>query len=107
MPQEQSMKAETAAKKLGVLLSATPEDFRSGPGTRSELNALQETPPEWLGELRRPGPPPRPPGPPSAPRPRREAGRPDRRPRPRGGDGAADDRRDPAAARGAAGVARP
>src|SRR3954447_3226785 len=60
MPQEQSMKAETAAKKLGVLLSATPEDFRSGPVTRSELNALQETPPEWLVELRRPGPHPRP-----------------------------------------------
>src|SRR3954470_6828999 len=60
MPQEQSMKAETAAKKLGVLLSATPEDFRSGPVTRSELNALQETPPEWLGELRRTRPHPRP-----------------------------------------------
>src|SRR5881398_1322924 len=60
MPQEQSMKAETAAKKLGVLLSATPEDFRSGPVTRSQLTALQEQPPEWLSELRRDGPHPRP-----------------------------------------------
>jgi hypothetical protein len=60
MPQEQSMKAETAAKKLGVLLSATPEEFRAGPVTRSELNALQEEPPDWLAELRRNGPHPRP-----------------------------------------------
>lgn len=54
------MKAETAAKKLGVLLEATPEDFRSAPVTRSQLNELQETPPEWLSELRRSGPHPRP-----------------------------------------------
>ena len=54
------MKAETAAKKLGVLLAATPEDFRAGPVTRSELLALQEQPPEWLSELRRDGPHPRP-----------------------------------------------
>jgi hypothetical protein len=60
MPQEQSMKPETAAKKLGVLLAATPEAFRSGPVTRSELNALQDEPPEWLAELRRTGPHPRP-----------------------------------------------
>src|SRR5918911_1726681 len=60
MPQDQAMKPETAAKKLGVLLSATPEDFRAGPVTRSELNALQEQPPEWLVELRRNGPHPRP-----------------------------------------------
>ena len=54
------MKAETAAKKLGVLLDATPEDFRNGPVTRSQLNELLETPPEWLAELRRTGPHPRP-----------------------------------------------
>lgn len=54
------MKAETAAKKLGVLLSATPEDFRARPVTRSELVALQEQPPEWLTDLRRVGPHPRP-----------------------------------------------
>jgi Family of unknown function (DUF5997) len=53
------MKPETAAKKLGVLLSETPEEFRSAPVTRSQLNALQEEPPEWLAELRRNGPHPR------------------------------------------------
>jgi hypothetical protein len=58
--QEQTMKAETAAKKLGVLLGATPEDFRNGTVTRSQLNELLETPPEWLAELRRTGPHPRP-----------------------------------------------
>jgi hypothetical protein len=58
--QEQTMKAETAAKKLGVLLDATPEDFRSGSVTRSQLNELLESPPEWLVELRRTGPHPRP-----------------------------------------------
>ena len=42
------MKAETAAKKLGVLLDATPEDFRTGPVARSQLNELLESPPEWL-----------------------------------------------------------
>src|SRR3954464_5149154 len=54
------MKPETAAKKLGVLLEATPEEFRSKPVTRSQLNELQESPPEWLRELRRTGPHPRP-----------------------------------------------
>jgi hypothetical protein len=58
--QEQTMKAETAAKKLGVLLDATPEDFRSGSVTRSQLTELLESPPEWLAELRRNGPHPRP-----------------------------------------------
>jgi Family of unknown function (DUF5997) len=58
--QEQTMKPETAAKKLGVLLEATPEEFRSAPVTRSALLALQADPPEWLVELRRSGPHPRP-----------------------------------------------
>ncbi|BDZ47435.1 hypothetical protein GCM10025866_33440 [Naasia aerilata] len=53
------MKPETAAKKLGVLLEATPEDFRSQPVSRSQLATLQEEPPEWLAELRRSGPHPR------------------------------------------------
>ncbi len=53
------MKPETAAKKLGVLLSETPEEFRQGPVTRSQLNELQAEPPEWLIELRRRGPHPR------------------------------------------------
>ncbi|MFD1720725.1 DUF5997 family protein [Amnibacterium endophyticum] len=54
------MKPETAAKKLGVLLAATPEEFRSAPVSRSTLQALQADPPEWLAELRREGPHPRP-----------------------------------------------
>lgn len=58
-PKSQSMKAETAAKKLDILLSATPPEFQNGPVTRDELNELQQNPPEWLAELRRNGPHPR------------------------------------------------
>lgn len=54
------MKPETAAKKLGVLLEATPEDFRAGPVSRSTLQELQDAPPEWLVALRTDGPHPRP-----------------------------------------------
>lgn len=54
------MKPETAAKKLGVLLDATPEEFRSAPVSRTTLQELQNEPPEWLLELRRTGPHPRP-----------------------------------------------
>ncbi|TCO50409.1 hypothetical protein EV646_102483 [Kribbella antiqua] len=53
------MKAATAAKKLGVLLQATPAEFQEGVVSRDELNALQTDPPEWLRELRRTGPHPR------------------------------------------------
>ena len=53
------MKPATAAKKLGVLLSATPAEFQEGVVTRSEYAALQSDPPEWLAELRRIGPHPR------------------------------------------------
>lgn len=53
------MKPETAAKKLGILLEAAPEEFREGVVTRDELNALQADPPEWLQVLRREGPHPR------------------------------------------------
>ena len=53
------MKPETAAKKLGILLEAAPEEFRSGVVTRDELSALQADPPEWLQVLRREGPHPR------------------------------------------------
>ncbi|WP_374984244.1 DUF5997 family protein [Streptomyces fradiae] len=56
----QTMKPATAAKKLGVYLEATPEEFRKGVVSRDELNALQADPPEWLRELRRDGPHPRP-----------------------------------------------
>jgi hypothetical protein len=53
------MKPATAAKKLGVYLEATPEEFREGLVTRDELNALQADPPQWLRDLRRDGPHPR------------------------------------------------
>ncbi|THA24766.1 hypothetical protein E4198_08465 [Streptomyces sp. RKND-216] len=56
----QTMKPATAAKKLGVYLQATPPEFQEGVVSRSELNALQADPPEWLVELRRNGPHPRP-----------------------------------------------
>ncbi|WP_370948566.1 DUF5997 family protein [Amycolatopsis sp. cg5] len=56
----QTMKPATAAKKLGVYLEATPGEFQEGVVSRDELNALQADPPEWLRELRRNGPHPRP-----------------------------------------------
>ncbi|MDT0393333.1 MULTISPECIES: DUF5997 family protein [Streptomyces] len=56
----QTMKPATAAKKLGVYLDATPADFREGVVSRAELNALQSDPPQWLRDLRRDGPHPRP-----------------------------------------------
>ncbi|WKK25496.1 DUF5997 family protein [Streptomyces olivoreticuli] len=56
----QTMKPATAAKKLGVYLEATPAEFQEGVVSRAELNALQADPPQWLLELRRDGPHPRP-----------------------------------------------
>ncbi|WP_059009852.1 DUF5997 family protein [Streptomyces specialis] len=56
----QTMKPATAAKKLGVYLQATPAEFQEGVVSREELSALQADPPEWLVELRREGPHPRP-----------------------------------------------
>ncbi|MEV0914169.1 DUF5997 family protein [Streptomyces sp. NPDC049967] len=56
----QTMKPATAAKKLGVYLEATPAEFQEGVVSRAELAALQSDPPEWLQELRRNGPHPRP-----------------------------------------------
>ncbi|MFE2513154.1 DUF5997 family protein [Streptomyces naganishii] len=56
----QTMKPATAAKKLGVYLPATPAEFQEGVVSRAELDALQADPPEWLRELRREGPHPRP-----------------------------------------------
>ncbi|MEV3987530.1 DUF5997 family protein [Streptomyces sp. NPDC049837] len=56
----QTMKPATAAKKLGVYLEATPAEFQEGVVSRSELSALQADPPEWLRDLRRDGPHPRP-----------------------------------------------
>jgi hypothetical protein len=54
------MKPATAAKKLGVYLPATPEEFQQGLVSRDQLNELQANPPEWLVDLRRNGPHPRP-----------------------------------------------
>ncbi|MEU6217591.1 DUF5997 family protein [Streptomyces sp. NPDC047022] len=56
----QTMKPATAAKKLGVYLPATPAEFQEGVVSRAELNTLQADPPQWLLELRRDGPHPRP-----------------------------------------------
>ncbi|WP_333770411.1 DUF5997 family protein [Streptomyces sp. IBSBF 2435] len=56
----QTMKPATAAKKLGVYLQATPAQFQEGVVSRTELNALQADPPQWLQDLRRDGPHPRP-----------------------------------------------
>lgn len=56
----QTMKPATAAKKLGVYLEATPAEFQEGVVSRNELSALQADPPQWLQELRRNGPHPRP-----------------------------------------------
>jgi hypothetical protein len=55
----QTMKPATAAKKLGILLSAAPAEFQEGVVSRDELNALQADPPSWLADLRRVGPHPR------------------------------------------------
>ncbi|WP_037607129.1 DUF5997 family protein [Streptacidiphilus rugosus] len=56
----QTMKPATAAKKLGVYLGATPAEFQEGVVSREELTALQTEPPQWLADLRRNGPHPRP-----------------------------------------------
>lgn len=55
----QSLKPSTAAQKLGILLSAAPEEFQNTSHTREELDALRADPPAWLTELRRNGPFPR------------------------------------------------
>ena len=53
------MKPQTAAAKLGIYLPAAPEEFRTSPITRDELDALRNDPPAWLVELRHNGPFPR------------------------------------------------
>lgn len=59
-PSGTAMKPATAAKKLGIYLPAAPESFQTGSVTHAELRELQDSPPEWLAELRRTGPHPRP-----------------------------------------------
>jgi hypothetical protein len=54
------MKPSTAAKKLGIYLAAAPKEFQDGELTRTAFLELQSNPPEWLAELRRTGPHPRP-----------------------------------------------
>jgi hypothetical protein len=56
---DQTMKAETAAKKLGIYLPAAPEEFQNRTITRAEFTELNSNPPEWLAELRKNGPHPR------------------------------------------------
>jgi hypothetical protein len=56
---DQTMKAATAAKKLGIYLPATPEAFQESEISRAELLQLQSSPPEWLQVLRKDGPHPR------------------------------------------------
>ncbi len=56
----QTMKPATAAQKLGVYLPATPEPFQAEPVSRQQLNQMIADPPEWLVELRKTGPHPRP-----------------------------------------------
>lgn len=53
------MKPVTAAAKLGIYLPAAPEEFRTSPITRAQLDALRADPPQWLTDLRRNGPFPR------------------------------------------------
>lgn len=55
----QTMKAATAAKKLGIYLPAAPAEFQEREITRTELDELTATPPEWLATLRAEGPHPR------------------------------------------------
>lgn len=57
---QQSLKPSNAAKKLGVYLPATPPEFQEGSITRAELEELEKNPPQWLADLRREGPHPRP-----------------------------------------------
>jgi hypothetical protein len=56
---QQLLSPATAAQKLGVFLPSMPDELREVPMSRSQLNALNESPPEWLTTLRREGPHPR------------------------------------------------
>ena len=50
------MRAQTAAKKLGIYLPAAPDEFQNSAISHEELRELQHNPPEWLQTLRREGP---------------------------------------------------
>src|SRR6478609_1356586 len=55
----QTMKAATAAKKLGIYLPAAPAEFQEREISRGEFDRLNAEPPEWLRTLRADGPHPR------------------------------------------------
>ncbi|MGJ4843063.1 MULTISPECIES: DUF5997 family protein [unclassified Leifsonia] len=55
----QTMKAATAAKKLGIYLPAAPAEFQEGEVSRTDFDELAANPPEWLVTLRAEGPHPR------------------------------------------------
>lgn len=59
-PSGTAMRAQTAAKKLGIYLPAAPAEFQESAVTHAQLRDLQDNPPEWLAKLRREGPHPRP-----------------------------------------------
>ncbi|MBW4094598.1 MAG: hypothetical protein HIU81_03990 [Acidobacteria bacterium] len=59
-PSPQFMKPETAAKKLGIYLPAAPTEFQENAISREDFKEISANPPEWLAELRRTGPHPRP-----------------------------------------------
>jgi len=56
---QQMLSPATTAKKLGVFLPATPDEFRAEPISRTAMQEMQDSPPEWLTSLRREGPHPR------------------------------------------------
>jgi hypothetical protein len=58
-PKAQYLSPQTAAKKLGVYLAATPAEFQTDQISRDDLAALQADPPSWLVDLRKNGPHPR------------------------------------------------
>src|SRR5690625_1133565 len=59
-PSGTALRPPTAAKKLGIYLPAAPSEFQERAITHAELRDLHTNPPEWLTELRRTGPYPRP-----------------------------------------------
>ncbi|WP_231913483.1 DUF5997 family protein [Corynebacterium renale] len=59
-PSGTAMKPQTAAKKLGIFLPATPQEFQDNAITHAQLRELHNNPPEWLQQLRLNGPHPRP-----------------------------------------------
>jgi len=57
---DQLLKPTNAAKRLGIYLPAAPIEFQTQPITRGALEELDKNPPQWLVDLRRDGPHPRP-----------------------------------------------